>query len=158
MIDPVSRNSSEDWNRTDQKEEAARWFERCFSEIRESPCQMWCGNTAQRLTPELLFLKNGCEASQPSQTKRSRLETRNKHANNVDSSRNKLANEGCIFGSKEIKNVVETLRRENVLDRPNGENDAQRARSMRQEALLQERAALAANRVKVQSGILLIPY
>jgi hypothetical protein len=48
-------------------------------------------------------LKNVCEASQPSQTKRSRLETRNKHANNVDSSRIKLANEGAFLAQKKVR-------------------------------------------------------
>lgn len=67
-------------------------------------------------------------------------------------SRKKLANDGA-FWLKKSKNIVETLRRENILDRPTAKR-AHKELDECDKALLQERAALAANRVKVQYGIL----
>lgn len=67
-------------------------------------------------------------------------------------SRKKLANDGA-FWLKKSKNVVKELRKENILD----QSTAKRRHKELDEcdkALLQERAALAANRVKVQYGIL----
>ena len=66
--------------------------------------------------------------------------------------RKSLADEGA-FWLKKSKNVIESLRKDNVLDGPTAKrahNELDRC----DKALLQERAALAANRVKVQYGIL----
>lgn len=66
--------------------------------------------------------------------------------------RQALVNDGA-FWLKKSKNVIESLRKDNILDRPTAER-AHNELDQCDKALLKERAALAANKIKVQYGIL----
>lgn len=75
-----------------------------------------------------------------------------KQAKEYVNDRKTLVDDGA-FWLKKSKNVIEALQKEKVLDRPTAKR-AHKELDQCDKALLQERAVLAANRVKVQYGIL----